>query len=130
MATHGAELIDNYKALCDSRGSVDLYQLDAIREIRCVLPEAPASGAILEIEAVWTRDSGQDEVIVLRFMGVRELELPKIGGQWFGFSELEVRDVSSNGLEGIRLQVNDYGDDGLRFACHSAAFIRVGEQNL
>jgi len=129
MSTHGAELIDNYKALCDARGPVDLYQLDAIREIRCILPEEPSDGADLEIEAVWSR-AAEDEVIVLRFIGVRELELPKIGGQWFGFSELEVRDVSSDGLEGIRLRVNDYGDDGLRFVCHSAAFVRVGAEIL
>lgn len=76
----------------------------------------------LRVRALWTLPSvGTDYLLTIVFTGVAGLELPKLGEGWFGFSELEVIDIRSHGLEDLSLQVKDYYS-GFEFRCLKASY--------
>jgi hypothetical protein len=99
----------------------DLYKLHKIT--RFMLREDVERGLLLEMDVVHVNR----HICSIQLEGVRDLRMPEILMSMPSFSELEVEDVRSRGLEGISYQLADRGPSGgFSCFCHGIRFMRIG----
>jgi hypothetical protein len=63
-------------------------------------------------------ESGELLRLQLKCFGVSMLRLPSLTGV-FGIDELEIEDLRSDQLEGIRYRLKDYGGSSLEILCEN-----------
>jgi len=99
----------------------DLYKLHKIT--RFVLWEEMERGLLLEMDVV----HANHHLCSIQLEGVRDLRMPEILMGMPSFSELEIEDVRSRGLERISYQLADMGPSGgFSCFCYGLRFTRVG----
>jgi hypothetical protein len=91
------------------------------------------SGSInARIRIVYWMPGPPEILIELTFYSVRQMRIPELGSSAFELSELEIRDVSDRGLEGVQREVLDHGPGRFALLCHrvmvTAVLAREGEK--
>lgn len=108
------------------RGSGELVEGE--RELRARLPDVDAAkfGEILQITLAFSNEGTRAEFLVvhdesdelrLTLEGVRQLQIPEIHEHPVRFAELDIRDVSKDGLEGVRYRLEDIDGSGVLCLC-------------
>jgi hypothetical protein len=77
----------------------------------------PGYSLVLELES---ESPAERYRLRVRFTGVKELEVRGFGSCPTQVTGLDVVDVSSDQLEGIRFRVDDYENGAIRFLCGTA----------
>ena len=99
----------------------DFYKLHKIT--RFVLREEGERGLILEMDVV----HANRYLCSILLEGVCDLRMPEILMSMPSFSELELEDVRSRGLERIAYQLTDVGPSGgFSCLCHEIRIMRIG----
>jgi hypothetical protein len=93
------------------------------------------SSASLEIEFIanrrdqavggWPSANSPWYTLVIRFEGVRDLQLKQFGGGETQIMGFDVTDISDRSWEGINYLVEDYEDGRLRFICKDVEILKV-----
>ena len=95
----------------------DLHRLERVLEIG--LRKCSGADDAFDVTVVATYEDGRTRATVtMSFSGARLVRLPPIAGSFF-LGELEIEDVSSDQLEGIRFVARDHGMTDFEVACFS-----------
>ena len=107
--------------------SFDSFRMDRVQKIQMdfqVGADSPVLNVLLVAEYI-----ADKEVIALtiQLLDVRQFSLPRVNGL-FQFGELEISDITSHGLEGLRYHLND-PLEGFSCYCRDIHFLGMEKAN-
>lgn len=118
MRTHFLERLDipGQAQVLQKIPGFDLYHLREVERFEWSSGTSSAS-----VTLVIGYDGGLDKLIIrLTCASVRMFRLPSVTGV-FTINELEIEDMRSNQLEGIRYRLKDYGESDFEILCGDIA---------
>lgn len=95
----------------------DFYHLHEVKRLEWqAANESDFSKSTLILAVVYDNGEAKPSVVQLRCFGVRTLKLPTFASS-FWLNELEIEDLRSSHLEGIRFKLKDHHESDLEILC-------------